>query len=723
MKNISLKSIVLLLIIGLNWFGLSAIGTTFAYFNDIEKSENTSFEMGILGFSSNSISDFSPNLEPSELTSTRTVDLTNDGTLGFKYKVKVEGVTGGLCSNLRLKDNVSGSFQPLSSFISDTTTFSATSSLIFTADSSSYDESLQGEICNFNLVFEAWQENLGDNTQGFTDREVINSTVKMDYWDSPIVLNEFLPNVNNYPEFIEFYNKGASTIDMDGYYVMADINRIDVNPTNTSAYSNGSTTIDSNDWLVITTGGDKLNNSSGTLTLYNSNGVEMDSYTYDGADHNINNNPGLTNNLVVYLPFDGDLEDKSGNSNDGTNHGTVFSSGKINQAINLDGIDDYIEVADSSSLDITDAITLEAWVYAESWDNDPWSNLDKNAENNILTKGGESSGLGVWSLHHKTTSKGFRFELVDDETPYPLFENTPSIALNQWYHIASTYDGSEMKLYINGALSNFTNEYTGLIKTNDESLIIGKKLWWKDIYSCWDGMIDEVKIYNRALDADEILEHYNDIGPSNTVPVDKSYARIPDGIGDWVDPIPTPGGVNILESDINVNNISLNSDIPVEIVEQEETTEGITPNTELEIVEEFFEEIVEETTEGIGETVKELFGESIDEEIIEEEIDEPVEEIIEEEAIDEEVIEDEEIINEELDKPVEEVIEEEVIEEEVIEEEVIEEEVIDEEIIEEEVIEEEVIDEEIIEEEVIEEEVIEEEAVEEEINNETNEDE
>ena len=707
MKNISLKSIVLLLIIGLNWFGLSAIGTTFAYFNDIEKSENTSFEMGILGFSSNSISDFSPNLEPSELTSTRTVDLTNDGTLGFKYKVKVEGVTGGLCSNLRLKDNVSGSFQPLSSFISDTTTFSATSSLIFTADSSSYDESLQGEICNFNLVFEAWQENLGDNTQGFTDREVINSTVKMDYWDSPIVLNEFLPNVNNYPEFIEFYNKGASTIDMDGYYVMADINRIDVNPTNTSAYSNGSTTIDSNDWLVITTGGDKLNNSSGTLTLYNSNGVEMDSYTYDGADHNINNNPGLTNNLVVYLPFDGDLEDKSGNSNDGTNHGTVFSSGKINQAINLDGIDDYIEVADSSSLDITDAITLEAWVYAESWDNDPWSNLDKNAENNILTKGGESSGLGVWSLHHKTTSKGFRFELVDDETPYPLFENTPSIALNQWYHIASTYDGSEMKLYINGALSNFTNEYTGLIKTNDESLIIGKKLWWKDIYSCWDGMIDEVKIYNRALDADEILEHYNDIGPSNTVPVDKSYARIPDGIGDWVDPIPTPGGVNILESDINVNNISLNSDIPVEIVEQEETTEGITPNTELEIVEEFFEEIVEETTEGIGETVKELFGESIDEEIIDdeeiinEELDEPAEEsideeVIEEEIIEEEIIDDEEIINEEIDEPAEEVINEEVINEEVIDEEVIEEEPIKE---------------------VIEEEIVEE------INNETNEDE
>ena len=67
----------------------------------------------------------------------------------------------------------------------------------------------------------------------------------------------------------------------------------------------------------------------------------------------------------------------------------------------------------------------------------------------------------------------------------------------------------------------------------------------------FNGFIDEVKIYNRALSADEISRHYNDVfNPSGLVPVDKSHARIPDGAKHWVDPFPTPGGPNILESEI-----------------------------------------------------------------------------------------------------------------------------------------------------------------------------
>ena len=535
-NRIPIRFVSLALLVALNMSMLLTIGEALAFFNDVEKSETSNFEIGVLNFSLNSSNDFLPNLGESQAISSRTVNVDKDGTLEFKYKVKVENFVGGLCDYLNLKDDLSNSFQLLSDYISATTTFSAMPSLVFTANSSSYDESLQGEICNFDFVFEAWQENLNSNDQGFTDKEIINSIVKMGYWDSDIVMNEFLPNADNYQEFIEFYNKGASTIDMDGFYVMADGNRIDVNTINTNTYSDGLTTIDPSSWLVITTGGDILGDTSGTLTLYNPNNVEMDSYTYDGADHNINNNPGWTNDLVLYLPFDGDLTDKSGNGNNGINHGTSFAGGKINQALSLDGNDDYIEVPDSSSLDITNAITLEAWVYPESWDN--------AYENNILTKSGETSGLGVWSLHHKTTSDGFRFELVDSGTPYPLFENIPSTGFNQWYHIVGTYDGSDMDLYVDGSLSNSTTTYTGLINTNDESLIIGKKLWWGSHYSYWDGLIDEVKIYNRALSASEVSEHYNDIGVSGEVPVDKSYARIPDGIGGWVDPIPTPAQPN-----------------------------------------------------------------------------------------------------------------------------------------------------------------------------------
>ena len=545
MNKLFIKIISLFLIAALNASGILGVGEALAFFNDAEINENNTFELGILDFSLNSNSDFSPNLiKNSQLTSTRTINLSKDGTLDFKYKIKVENPVGDLCSHLNLKDNFSASgYQSLVSFVSDETTFSDMQSLIFASNSSSYDEYLQGEVCNFDIVFEGWQTNLTDNTQGFTDKETINSTVKMGYWDSPVVLNEFLPNAGNYDEFIEFYNKGASQVDMDGYYVMAGSNHSDVNSINTNTYSSGSTIIDPNGWLVVTTGGDMLDDASGTLTLYNSNGVEMDSYTYNGADHNVNNNPGSTNDLVIYLPFDEDLEDKSGNDNDGTNHGTTFATGKINQAASFDGVD-YIEIPDDDSLDITNEITLEAWVYPESWDN--------AHENNILTKGGDDD-WGVWNLHH--TNKGFRLELAGQQ----LFESTPSSGLNTWYHIVGTYDTSTMKLYINGMLSH-SKSVTGAIETNNEPLRIGKQFWYGNVYSYWDGLIDEVKIYNRALSADEVLEHYNDVGSLGTVPVDKSYARIPDGSANWVDPIPTPGGPNKSE---------MNQELTIENQEQE----------------------------------------------------------------------------------------------------------------------------------------------------------
>jgi hypothetical protein len=147
-----------------------------------------------------------------------------------------------------------------------------------------------------------------------------------------------------------------------------------------------------------------------------------------------------------------------------------------------------------------------------------------------------------------------------------------------------------MYLYINGVLDN-SMDVSGNIKTDDVPLRIGKQFWWSNTYSYWDGLIDEVKIYNRALDAGEVLEHYNDVGVLGAVPVDKSYARIPDGIGEWIDPIPTPGTPNKLsaneiqttflaEEEIEVlpSVIELETSIPVpvEVIVNTTTTDFVT---------------------------------------------------------------------------------------------------------------------------------------------------
>lgn len=230
--------------------------------------------------------------------------------------------------------------------------------------------------------------------------------------------------------------------------------------------------------------------------------------------------PGSLCDAVGYWKMDDEsgntVTDSSGNNNHGTlmpNSPVWTSDGVINGALYFDGIDDYVEVPDDPSLDITDEITLMAWVYPENWDHDGYSAAnggDKTTENAILTKAGDSD-YGVWNLHYKWNDDdgrfGFRFEANIDGNTENIFEVTPSEQLNKWYHIAGVYDGSEMKLFINGQKVD-SKEVTGPISTNDQPLRFGKQFWWGDIYSMWNGSMDEIKIYDCSLSDAEIEDIY-----------------------------------------------------------------------------------------------------------------------------------------------------------------------------------------------------------------------
>ena len=373
-KRSAFNLLVITIIIGMNSLGLSAIGETICHFNDTEASPENIFAAASLDFSISASSDFSPNVIPAisgtpAVIANREMNLVNDGSLGFEYNVSVE--TGGnlaVCAALNLEaklDDVvkypyTGSSNALSDFnLEVPVEFSDLDDWEFIVTLTGSDTGLQGEICNFNFVFNGSQ--IGGS--GFYDEEIVANKVSVGYWEPQVVLNEFLPNADTYLEYVEIYNMTGSQIDLSEYYVKADGNTIPIDATTTAAYSGGSTIIPANGWLVITTGGDLINDSSGTITLYNKNDIVVDTYYYEGPEHNVNNTPGGTNNLVAYLPFDGDTDDLSGNGNDGTIYnGASYVSGKINQGLSFDGIDDYVSIPHSTSLDITDKITLEAWV-------------------------------------------------------------------------------------------------------------------------------------------------------------------------------------------------------------------------------------------------------------------------------------------------------------------------------------------------------------------------
>jgi len=579
-KSIS-KIVTLLTVFGFIQAGILGIGNTNAYFIDEEVSQGNNYSAGILDLSlrssqGNFVSN-AENMQPGDQVNRDIYIGKIASSLALKHDVSFEFISGdaGLCDQLDLKiwydhyhGPVSGGYDnrdmrlkydgPLTSLVDLIDEDFIISHLDDQFDTDPNDgteqwfyysivlpgtiaDIYQGQVCNFNFVVEAWQDNIGNyGDGGFTDVEKLENTIKVGYWNPPVVLNEFLPNAENYPEFIEVYNNTSSPIDLNGFYIKANGNIIPINAITTNAYSGGITTIPANGWLVVTKGGDLINNNSGTIALYNGNDVVVDSYTYGSPDHNVNNTPGWTNNLVAYWPFDNDILDKSGNGNNGTNYGATFVPGKINQSLNFDGINNYVEVADSTSLDITNQITVEGWIKLNSFSQ-------------------RSTIAGRWRDINDINERGYLLTVSTDGSPmfyisttganYPKAGASP-LSTGQWYHLIGTYDGVNIKLYVNGVLSATTPQ-VGNIYLNNESLLIGANDGWGGTTRKFtNGLIDEVKIYNRALSSQEILEHYGDVSiPSGSVPVDKSYARIPDGSPNWVDPIPTPGAPNKLDEE------------------------------------------------------------------------------------------------------------------------------------------------------------------------------
>jgi hypothetical protein len=694
--------------------GISILGGTNSYFNDTATIDDSTFQAGILDLTvrsgqSNFVSDAENMISGKQVARDIYIGKTAL-SLPLQHNVDFEFVSGDadLCDQLDLKiyynhynGPVSGGYANRDMRLTYDGKLSALSDYgnddfeiphsddQFDTDSSNgieqwfyYSVALpsdtadffQGKVCNFKFVFNAWQNNLTYLSGGFTDKEELGSIIKTKYWNSPVVLNEILPNpvgdddqIGISGEWVELYNKTSNPLDLTGWYIKnsAD-NKIIIQTTNTLE---SSMTIDANGWLVLFMNDDILNDTGDAVSLYNSNDILVDSYTYALPEYNINNTPGQTNNLIGYWPLDDDVEDISGNTNNGTNNEAIFVSSPINGGLSFDGINDRVTIADASSL-IPSNITLEAWVKNSG---------TPGAYKHIVAKH-YAGGYASYALY-TGSGGGLRFYIGHNSG----FVASPAVTVSEiwdgnWHHIVGTYDGAKVRLYVDGAQVGTETATTVNIAYNTDNLYIGS--YGNGYY--YKGLMDEVKIYGRALDYSEVISHYGQI------PENKSYARIPDGSSNWVDPVPTPGKPNILEEQIeiinqenfeeefeNIDGVNVEEFIIEtikEIVNQSiQEEEIITESVETEVVEPIISEevniITDETVEE-STTEEQPTAEVIP--VVEEQT--TIEEIstIEEAPIQEPIIEPEPVIES---KPV---VEELVVEEPVIEESIVEEPILNE---------------------------------------------
>lgn len=210
----------------------------------------------------------------------------------------------------------------------------------------------------------------------------------------------------------------------------------------------------------------------------------------------------LDSAVVLYYNFDegnGDTAtDLSGNGNDGVITGANWVNGKYKGALEFDGAGAHVEVAASPTLDLTDGVTLMAWIYKSEI-------LPANNGETIISKkqsGAYCLEVGGWNnavpekLDSEMRISGTYHRLADPE----------SLPLDKWVHAAVTYDGDKMRLYRDGELVA-EQSFPGSVDTNAANLYIGAESDGNKIdasHGKFSGMIDEVVIANRPFDEDEI---------------------------------------------------------------------------------------------------------------------------------------------------------------------------------------------------------------------------
>jgi len=200
--------------------------------------------------------------------------------------------------------------------------------------------------------------------------------------------------------------------------------------------------------------------------------------------------------LALYLPFDGNANDASGNGNDGVVKGTAkWVDGKFKNAMEFDGAT-YIEVADkpNSGFDGVSGLTIEVWV-----------KMSAHHDNGIvvkLTVAGQSwpccYNLETWS------DKLAYFDINSDIGKYA----TSDYPLDKWFHLVGVFDGkagADM-IYIDGVLKSTNPRSEKTVPDSNLPVYIGCVAPGQYFFK---GMLDDLAIYGRALSQQEIIQDMN----------------------------------------------------------------------------------------------------------------------------------------------------------------------------------------------------------------------
>jgi hypothetical protein len=200
--------------------------------------------------------------------------------------------------------------------------------------------------------------------------------------------------------------------------------------------------------------------------------------------------------------------DSSGGGLTGTLNGATWASaGKYGKALSFNGTSNWVTVADSAALHLTTAMTLEAWVYPTATSTD-WTAA-------VIKERG-TTGLAYALYVTDGAAKPPAGYIDKSGTDYNA-TGTSVLPLNSWSYLAATYNGSAVRLYLNGT-QVASRSVSGTMASSTSPLRIGGDSVWGEYFK---GLIDEVRVYNTAQTAAQIATDMNTpvvSGPDTTPP-------------------------------------------------------------------------------------------------------------------------------------------------------------------------------------------------------------
>ena len=187
------------------------------------------------------------------------------------------------------------------------------------------------------------------------------------------------------------------------------------------------------------------------------------------------------------------IVDSSENGNAGDIEGSPgWVNGKFGKSLDFDGAADHVIIPDSDSLELAE-LTLAAWIYLRNYTEDA----------RIITQEVDGAPYSTYSIMMSGdgyTKLEFRIALDNTRKRIPTNADIP---LNEWVHVAATYDSSKAVVYIDGEIDK-EEAHSGTLLATDNPVYLGGSQFWDPRF--FDGLMDDAVIFNVALSQEDVQD-------------------------------------------------------------------------------------------------------------------------------------------------------------------------------------------------------------------------